>query len=67
MKRHKKKRPERKRVCKKRNYKTKAAAEKDIGQVVIPLNMSKGQSHKDKGLHVYECHHCNAWHIGHRK
>ncbi len=52
--------------CRKRNFKTKRQAEKGIGMVQA-LNHSKGQTHRDKGLHVYECKDCKAWHIGHKQ
>jgi hypothetical protein len=51
--------------CRKRNFKTKPQAVKAIGQIEV-LNMSKGQEKKNKGLHVYECEECKAWHVGHR-
>ena len=50
--------------CRKRNFKTKAQAEKAIPQIKV-LNMSRGRREKDnKSLHAYICDECNAWHVG---
>ncbi len=51
--------------CRKRNYKTKGQALKNLEQIKV-LNMSKGNKEKkNKTLHVYECDKCHAWHVGH--
>jgi len=32
---------------------------------LVFLDASIGQSDKSRGLHVYPCPHCGAWHVGH--
>ena len=50
-------------TCNKVRLKTKAQAEKHLGQVEV-LNSIQGKEKRNKGLHVYLCD-CGWWHVGH--
>lgn len=52
--------------CNKVRYETKDEAEIGLGMVQA-LNMGKGQSDKDKGLHTYKCPYCGKFHVGHKR